>query len=107
MATLASILIPYGAGVTATLGGTTASSGIKLNRYAKFAINSTQVTTIVFYNSATPNADQPVPSATVGFSIPVGVTFTFDLGSAYDTFAIFNTSASSATYSYQQLQTVS
>lgn len=107
MATLSSILIPRDAGVTATLNATTASGSITLSRYAKFAINATQVITIVFYNSATPNADQPVPSATVGFSIPSGVTYTFDLGSAYDTFAIFNTGSSSATYSYQKFQTVS
>lgn len=105
MATLSSILIPRGPGVSATLNATTATSTITLGRYTKFAINATQLITIVFYNSAT--VTPPVPSATVGFQIPSGVTFTFDLGSAFDSFAIFNTAASGATYSYQEFQTVS
>lgn len=105
MATQSSILIPRGNGVTGTLAGTTASGTITLNKYAKFAINATEPITIVFYISTIGTA--PMPSGTVGFYIPAGVTFTFDLGSALDSFAIYNTNSSSATYSYQTFQTIS
>lgn len=105
MATFSAILIAAGSGVTATLAGTTASSGIKLSTYTKFAINATQDIEIVIYSSKTATA--PVPSATVGFRIPANATMTFDMGSSYDSFAIFNTNASTATYSYQVLSVTS
>ena len=105
MATLSSIPIPNGAGVTATLAATTATGIITLYKSAKVAINCSQISTIVFYNSAT--GVPPVPSATVGFQMPANVTFTFDLGNSMDSFNLFNTSASPASYSYQKLSTLS
>lgn len=99
MATFSAILIPSGTGVTATVAATTATSGIKLSTYAKVSINASADVEIVFYSSKT--ATPPIPSATVGFRIPANSTFTFDLGSSLDTFALFNTAAAVTTYSYQ------
>lgn len=105
MATFSAILIAAGNGVTATLNATTATGSIKLAPYTKFAINATADMEIVIYSSKT--ATSPVPSATVGFRIPANATMTFDMGSSCDTFALFNTAASTSTYSYQVLSVTS
>lgn len=97
MALQAALLVPAADGVTATLAATTASSAIVIGKNGMFMINSTQVTTITF-GSATKTAT--TPSATVGIAIPANASYTFALGESYDNFKIFNTSASSATYSY-------
>ena len=104
MATFSAILIPAGNGVTSTLAATTASGSITLSPYTKIAINATEDVTIVFYSS---KGAAVVPSATVGMRLPANATMTFDMGSSLDTFAIFNSSATTATYSYQRLSVIS
>jgi len=86
-------------GVTGTLTATTASSGITLGQNAVFAINATQDIEIVCY----PSGSVVVPSATVGFRIPANATYTIDMGTSCDTFAIYNAGSVTATYSYQLL----
>lgn len=98
MALQASLLVPASIdGVTTTLAATTASSAIVIGKNAMFVINTTQVLTITF-GSATKAAT--TPSATVGLVIPANASYVFALGENYDNFKIFNTSASTTTYSY-------
>lgn len=102
MALQSAILVPAATnGVTATLAGTTASAAIVIGTSGLFAINADQNLSITFGLSGGVAAS--TPSGTVGFVIPSGAIFTFDLGANFDSFKIYNTSGTSTTYSYQQL----
>lgn len=102
MAIQAALFVPAAKdGATTTLAGTTASSAIVIGLDSIFILNATQAVTITFGNSGGTAA--ATPSATVGLYVPAGASFTFGLSAQYDSFKIFNTSATTATYSYLQL----
>ena len=106
MAIYTSIFSPVGgatansntADLSATLGGTTSTAEIVLNRYTLFAINATGDINIRCGNSGMPAA------AATDFRIPAGTTATYAVPEQWDRIRLYNAGASSITYWIQPLR---
>ncbi|SRR6266550_2955653 len=93
MARFSVILVPGDQAIKITgLATVTASSIQTLGKYQVFAINADQDITINFGNA---NGTM-TPPTTANYRIPANQQTTFDLGSSFDSFEVFNQGASAA-----------
>ena len=97
MATFTSIFVP-GADGTFTVGATSAGATVTLGKRTIFAITSPAAFSIIFFNAA--NAKVPTAS---NFQVPANMVAVYDLSDYYDSFAVFNNTASTITVWYQTL----
>jgi hypothetical protein len=104
MALQSCVLVPAAVnGVTSTLATVTATSAIVIGQRGVFVLTVDQNCTITFGDSTGHGNVAATPSATVGLLLLGGTSCTFDLGTEFDSFKIFNTSGGTANYSYQPL----
>ena len=88
MATFQAIFVPGKVTKVAALAGTTSSAEIVMAKDMKFAIVATGAINIAFGQSGMSAADA------TGWYIPASATIEFDLGNAYTSIRVFNSTAS-------------